>query len=127
MRFLLDELAARGTRKIVIGHRPRDSAGEHGDSTDLSPMFKAMSGHAAMYLSGHDHDMQIMRPVGGVTQIVSGAGGREAYPCRSHALSVWCDSSVHGALRLTLRGGVANLAFVSKDGNTLRHHRIAAE
>jgi hypothetical protein len=31
-------------------------------------------------VNGHDHDMQPLRPIDGITEFVAGAGGRSLYP-----------------------------------------------
>ena len=66
----------RATWRIVIGHHPMLSHGKHGGSSGiaaaLAPLFKRYGVH--FYLSGHDHDLQLVRSNAGWCQIVSGAG-----------------------------------------------------
>ena len=64
-------------------HHPVFSAGLHGDLSSLRPIYSELRGHASMLLSGHDHDMQRLRPVNGITPLVDGAGGQELYPVNS--------------------------------------------
>ncbi len=65
--------------KVAYGHHPIYSSGVgHGGSPEqavLLPLFKQH--HLALYLAGHDHHMELQRPEGGVTFVISGAGGHE--------------------------------------------------
>lgn len=120
LRWLRAQLAGPGTCRIVLWHRPRYSAGLHGDAPDIAPLWNATLGRATLVLNGHDHDMQRMRPVRGVTQLVSGAGGHYLYPVRAgHPRLAWSNARGYGALRLDLRPGAARYAFVASDGREL--------
>ena len=119
VRWLQRRLAGPGTCRIVFWHRPRFSGGLHRDAPDVAPLWNATLGRAAIVLNGHDHDMQRMRPVRGVTQFVSGAGGHYLYPVRPHPRLAWSSDRTYGALRLDLRPGEARYAFVSSVGRTL--------
>ena len=70
--------AVSGGRIIVFGHHPVYSAGSHGDTHVLVDwLLPLMSRHGVdLYLAGHDHDLEVRRPVDGVHFVVSGAGGR---------------------------------------------------
>lgn len=62
--------------KIVALHHPPYSAGYQGSSEDVraifSPLFERHG--VQLVLSGHDHDYQRSKVIGGVTYIVSGGG-----------------------------------------------------
>jgi predicted phosphodiesterase len=119
-RWLEDQLGSPGTCRIAFWHRPRFSAGtHHGDDEDMEPVWNALRGHAAIVLSGHEHDMQRFKPIDGITQFVSGAGGAELYSLDSDDRLAFGDDDSYGALRLDLRRGVARHAFVAADGRTL--------
>jgi hypothetical protein len=63
--------------KVVFGHHPIFSGGEHGDTDrlirDLLPILK---GRAQVYIGGHDHDMQYL-VADGVHLVQIGGSGRE--------------------------------------------------
>ncbi len=69
---------SRARWKIVIGHHPLYSDGEHGDNEALQVLLEPLlSGYGVdFYVCGHDHDQELLKPVRGVTYIVSGAGGK---------------------------------------------------
>ncbi len=109
-----------GTCRIAFMHHPRYSAGLHGDLTGLQEIFDELSGHASIALAGHDHDMQRLHPVDGITPYVDGSGGNELYPVnRADQRLAFFDDTHHGALRINLRPDRAALTFVDQDGATL--------
>ena len=122
LAFLRRELTrARDTCVIAFMHRPRFNAGEHRDEQrHVEPIWQVLRGRAAILLSGHDHNLQRFRPVGGTVQYVIGAGGRTRYHVdggdRRLAFS---DDSVDGALRMRLAPRVARLSIVAANGDVL--------
>jgi len=75
--WLHDELGRSTARwKIVYGHHPVYSHGVHGDTprliTELLPVLKD---RADAYFAGHEHDMQHLKPEGGVHLFIAGSGG----------------------------------------------------
>ncbi len=122
LAFLRRELAGvkRGCA-IVFMHRPRFNAGAHRDEErDVDPLWRALRGRAAILLSGHDHDLQRFRPVGGTTQYVIGAGGRERYDVDEHDPRLaFSRDSTDGALRLRLKPGIARLSIIAVNGDVI--------
>ncbi len=120
LRAKIDRTPRYGTCRIAFMHHPVFSAGLHGDLSALRGIFGELEGHASIVLAGHDHDMQRLRPVGGITPYVDGAGGNELYPVnRRDPRLAFADDSHHGALRMKLRPGRAILTFVGEDGTRL--------
>ncbi|MCP5054506.1 MAG: acid phosphatase [bacterium] len=75
--WLVDELNRSTARwKIVFGHHPVFSNGKHGDSAQMQDIIKPVldNHNVDLYISGHDHDLEILYPVNGVHYIVNGAG-----------------------------------------------------
>jgi hypothetical protein len=117
LRWLNAQLAEPGTCRIGFWHRPRYSAGLHGDQVDMAPLWDALTGHASLVLAGHDHDMERLRPIGGLTELVSGAGGHGHYALDHHDPRVeFGNDTTYGALRITLTPGRAVLDFVALNG-----------
>jgi len=102
---------------LAFWHRPRYSAGKHGDQRDVAPLWNAVRGHATLVLNGHDHNLQRLRPRDGITELVAGAGGRSRYrlDARDPRLAFASDR-VDGAVRLKLRPGRASVRLVAADG-----------
>jgi hypothetical protein len=125
-RWLRERLRAPGDCRIAFWHRPRYSAStDHGDQSDMAPLWNDLRGHAAIALAGHEHDMQRFKPIDGITEFVSGAGGKSHYGIRdSDRRLAFGNDRDDGALRVTLRPGTAAYAFVTADGRVLDHGSI---
>lgn len=121
LRWLQSALrGASGTCTLAFWHRPRFSAGPHGDDESTATLWDALRGKAALVLSGHDHDLQRLRPQDGLTQYVAGAGGRSHYAVdASDPRLAFFDDQRDGALRIRLSPGLAELTFVAADGAVL--------
>jgi hypothetical protein len=124
LRWLRRQVRAPGTCRIAFWHRPRFSAATHGDQEDMAPVWNALRGRARIVVGGHDHDMQRFRPVGGITSFVSGAGGHSLYPVRRERRLAFADDTHFGALRLRLRRGLADHAFVTAGGRAVDRGRV---
>jgi hypothetical protein len=119
LRWLQRRLAAPGTCRLAFWHRPRLNAGRHGDQADLAPLWDALTGHAALVVTGHDHNMQRFHPIRDTTEVVSGAGGHGHYGLHRDARLAFGNDRDYGALRIDLRPGRARLRFVSSAGRVL--------
>ena len=121
LRWLRATLARRrGTCRLAYWHRPRFSAGKHGDQDDTQPLWSALRGRTAIVLTGHDHNMQRLRPIDGITEFVSGAGGKSHYELdHGDDRLAFADDQTYGALRLELTPTAARYAFVSAAGQVL--------
>ncbi len=132
-RWLRSRLDKPGTCRIAFWHRPRFTAGgHHRDAGDMAPIWDALRGKATIVVTGHEHSMQRLRPIDGITSFVSGAGGRDRYELRrDDPRLAFGDDRHFGALRLRLRRGEARYAYVSTagrvlDGGTLRCRPLRA-
>ena len=121
LTWLRSRLRAPGTCRLAFWHRPRYSAGtKHGDADGMAPVWNSLRGRATIVVAGHEHSMQRLRPIDGITSFVSGAGGHSRYALRREDRRLaFGDDSHDGALRLRLRRGVAAYAFISSAGRVL--------
>jgi hypothetical protein len=106
-----------GNCTIAFVHRPRLSAGLHARAERMEPAWSLLQGRAVALVSGHDHNYQRFRPQRGTVQFVVGTGGRSRYDVdeRDRRLARSDDESF-GALRIRLRPGRADYAYVTVDG-----------
>ena len=120
VRWLQGAVAEPGTCRLAFWHRARFSAGRHGDQEDVAPLWDSLRGKAAIVVAAHDHDLQRLHPIDGITQFVSGAGGRSLYETDDgDGRLAFANDRDYGALRLELRPGVADYAFVTSSGKRL--------
>jgi hypothetical protein len=123
LAWLRRRLAAPGTCRIAFWHRPRFSAGPHGDARDMAPLWNALRHRARLVLSGHDHTLQRYRLKDGLTEYVAGAGGSILYRNRRDSRHAFARDRLTGGLRLILEPGKATLEFRSSSGRLLDRSR----
>ncbi|MFH0903412.1 MAG: metallophosphoesterase [Pseudomonadota bacterium] len=114
MAWLEADLAANELPWIVAyGHEPPYSSGQHGSTIDIqrrfSPIFEKHQ--VALVLSGHDHDYERTNPIGGVTYVVTGGGGRGTRPVGTSAFTAYSEAVLH-------------FVYVVVEGDTLVLHAI---
>lgn len=118
LRWLERELSESTARwKIALGHHTLYSGGEHGDNEVmqhlLEPLFTKYG--IDFYLAGHDHDLELLKPIKGVNYVISGAGGK-------HRDVRWRDNTVYTVTNLgfsyfRISAHEAVLEFLSRNGN----------
>ena len=120
LRGRLQETPQYGNCRLAFWHKPRYSAGAHGDEPDIDPLWDALARRARLVLNGHDHSMQRFKGRRGIVEFVSGAGGHEmtGVDDGDHRLAFKAEGKV-GALRVALRRRRANFAFVGGGGRVL--------
>jgi acid phosphatase len=93
LNWLATALSSSTARwKIVFGHHPIYSNGDHGGSERVRSAVEQIliDNGVDLYLAGHDHNLEILEPVNGVHYVVSGAGaGIRSY---QHG-----DNTIYGA------------------------------
>jgi len=120
-RWLARQASRGGNCRIAFWHRPAYSAGKYREGSDRARRYwDALVGGARIVVSGHDHNMQRLRPRDGIVQFISGAGGRHRYDVSEDARRLaFADDGHFGALRLRLSPGRAQWRFVSARGHVL--------
>jgi acid phosphatase len=118
--WLEAQLAASTAKwKIVFGHHPIYSGGGHGDTAelkkDLLPLLKKAK--VDFYLSGHDHDSEVIEADGGVNFVVSG-NAAEAKAVKGGPHSKFAQSRL-GFAYLRAQGDRMTLKMVKSDGATV--------
>ncbi|MFH0946126.1 MAG: metallophosphoesterase [Planctomycetota bacterium] len=107
--------------KIVFGHHPLYSSGDHGGSTRMREALEQIleERKADLYLAGHDHHMEVLKPTSSVLHVVAGAAGGpdKAYPV------TWGEQTIYaatggGILLLRLERDLLLLEFIRMDGKT---------
>ena len=69
--------ASRAAWKVVYGHHPIYSEGQHEDNNQkIAQLLPALKDRADVYIAGHDHDMQHLKPEGRLHFFVAGSAGK---------------------------------------------------
>jgi hypothetical protein len=114
--------ASKAPWKIVMGHHPIYSSGEHGFNQGLHETLEPLlvKHKVDLYLAGHDHDYERFKPIQGVQYIVSGGGG--AY-LRNFKTPLMSQSLVHlkahHFLDFELKGNTLQLQVIDKTGQVI--------
>ena len=116
LAWLKEELAkSRAIWKLVYGHHPIYSAGVHEDSPRLvKQLLPVLKERADIFLAGHDHDLQHLKPEGGVHFFVSGGGGAGIRQPRPGPRSLFAKG-VHGFSVLEADAKELKVRFFDRD------------
>ena len=129
--WLKADLAANAGKQVVaFWHHPRYSSGQHGDFSQMDPIWDLLyQAGAEVVLAGHDHDYERFAPMNasdgrddarGVRQFVVGTGGKNLYSfSSSKPNSEVRRNDAYGVLVLKLYPDHYEWAFVSDSGKVL--------
>lgn len=129
LRWLSGELDRSKARwKIVYGHHPpyiaADSPQWDHDQRILSTLMPILGGRADVYIAGHVHDLEHLRPVGGVNLFIAGGGGAQTYPIHQENRHSLFAKQAYGFAVLEIEQISLMVRFVDKNGTELYHARI---
>lgn len=115
--------ASKAQWKIVIGHHPIYSGGEHGDSPELIkhilPLLQEYGVQA--YFNGHDHDLQHLM-AGDINLFISGAGS-QVRPTRKTTHTKFAKSS-SGITAVSLGADAMDIRMIDNKGASLYTTRV---
>ena len=135
-RWLTAELAqarAAGEPIAAMWHRPRFSTGEHGDASEMQPIWSALAtNRAAFVLNGHEHNYERWEPLtatgaptaAGITEFIVGTGGADLRAQRRSDPRSAVYLEVHGVIRLALASDSYSWEMISIDGSVVDHGRV---
>jgi hypothetical protein len=117
LRWLDRELARSRSRwKIVYGHEPIYSYGAHGGSPQLERQLLPLLRHRAhVYLAGHEHTAQHLKPEDGVHFLVTPSAGQGPRPKAAGARTLY-TGSYYGFLAFEGRPDALSVTFIDSDG-----------
>lgn len=111
--------------KIVIGHHPIYSAGDHGDTKSLQGKFLETleTNQVDFYISGHDHDLQYLKnPNRKLHFLISGAGSK-VREMHSSPYSIFAAAEP-GFVVITLKENKSNIRFINDKGKEIFNKSI---
>lgn len=114
---------ADNTWKIVVGHHPVYSVGLHGNTRELTELFKPVLNNKKVdfYIAGHDHDLEHLKPPNETVNYLVSGGGAESYPILSNANSLFAMSSP-GFLVMTIYPERSESYFYNDKGELVYHY-----
>lgn len=117
LKWLDEELSrSRARWKIVYGHEPIYSHGRYGDTPGFARMLMPiLKNRANVYLAGHEHDLQHLRPEDGVHFVIAGGGGASIRPVNPGPRTLFAKSSFGFAV-FDCTESALKLSFVDADG-----------
>jgi tartrate-resistant acid phosphatase type 5 len=108
----------------VYAHHAIFSDGYHGDNATLiDQLLPVLRNRIDLYLSGHEHDMQHLRPVDGVTFVTSGGGGSDLRPPRPTSRSFFAKAAF-GFTILEASPTELNVRFVGADSKVMHQFTL---
>ena len=122
----LDEELKKSTArwKLVYGHHPIYSDGDHGDNARLiEKLLPILKGRADAYIAGHDHTLEQIKPEGGLHFFVSGGGGARLYKVKQAPRAVYVQA-IHGFCVIEADQAELRVRFIGADLNQLHENTI---
>ncbi|MEQ9451612.1 MAG: metallophosphoesterase [Pseudomonadales bacterium] len=89
---------AKSIWRVVIAHHPIRNYGAHGETANLAEAFlpALRESDVHLYISGHDHNQQIIQRAKEPLYLISGAGGKKAYPVNTGEKDLLASSEENG-------------------------------
>jgi tartrate-resistant acid phosphatase type 5 len=122
----LDAELKKSTAKwrLAYGHHPIYSDGPHGDSPLLiEKLLPLLKNRVDVYLAGHDHIFNHIRPDAGVQFFVSGGGGAPVYSVKPGPRTMFAQST-HGFTILEIDADEVRARFIGADSKQLYTYSI---
>jgi 3',5'-cyclic AMP phosphodiesterase CpdA len=122
--WLRDEIAKSTARwKVVYGHHHIYSAWRLDNATLIARLLPVIKGKVDLYLCGHDHNLQVLKPEQGTHFIVAGAGGAGSYGIKPYERSVF-SKSTYGFTILEADATRITVKFIEDNVGQIYEHVI---
>jgi 3',5'-cyclic AMP phosphodiesterase CpdA len=112
---------ARERWKVVVGHHPIYSVGDHGSEPDMKRMVERIleKHHVNIYFAGHDHSLQSLQREGSpIRHLISGGGSEHTSVKEDPAITRYAKAST-GFLVVALQGGSMKVHFIDNGGKEI--------
>ena len=119
----LENVPANVKWKMVIGHHPYYTVGPRIKNYDTLTVREKLAGifekyKIDVYLSGHDHSLQHLKPEGHTHQFISGAGS-ELTPVTSGIPYSRFEASEHGFMYFAVNSNKLHVKAINMTGKVL--------
>ena len=100
----------------MYGHHPIYSGGAYEDRPDLiAKLLPLLRDRVDVYICGHDHNLQHLKPEGGVHFFVAGGGGAGTYELKEYERAIF-KAQTHGFAALEAEAKQLKVRLVKADG-----------
>lgn len=125
LMWLKEELEkSRAHWKIVYGHHPIYSDGDHGDSIGLKArLLPLLKDRVDMYLVGHDHVVNHIKPENGIHFFVSGGAGAVLYKIKPKERTLFAQS-VNAFAVIDADSKAMKFRFIDADNKPIYEYKI---
>lgn len=105
--------------RAVVAHHPVRNAGEHGENAQLVRQLlpQLQRCHVDLYLSGHDHNQQLLLREGEPAWLISGGGGQTIYQLPKNGVQTTFAASQPGFVKLDFDQNRLNLNYYDDHGS----------
>lgn len=113
--------------KIVAGHHTIRSCGKHyNDKTRLAEMLLPVlqESEVDIYLSGHDHNQQLIVKDGEPGYVINGAGGKSLYPQKTDSDDLRFFRKGYGFVSLKVNATKLSLEYYDDAANKVSSHEL---
>jgi acid phosphatase type 7 len=119
LRWLEQDLAATDRAwKVVWFHVPPFAVSRHADEPQLQTIVALLErARVDLVLNGNDHHFARFFPIGHVTYVTSGGGGKSLYPVHDDPRLAYAESVFH-FVKVTVDGDALTLEAIDADGRT---------
>lgn len=125
LRWLANELSVSRARwKIVYGHHPIISDAPRGDNQTLKEkLLPILKGRADVYLTGHEHNLQHLKPEGNLHFFIVGGGGQKLDKFTASECTLFARRD-YGFSVLEANQNQLKIRFIGADGNQLYEYAL---
>jgi tartrate-resistant acid phosphatase type 5 len=125
---LVEAASGSGPRWVVaLGHHPYASNGQNGDAHRRLARFleREVCGQADVYLSAHDHNLQVLPPLPSCNtlQVIAGGGGYATYTLPGSHPALFQQQTL-GFAYVAVEGNHLRLEMIAPDGTVLFRHEV---
>ncbi len=113
--------------KIVVAHHPVRTYGKHLGETgaiEKALLPALQEAHVDLYLSGHDHNQQVIAREGEPYYVVSGGGGAKTYKMKKPSPDLQFAKSINGFAGVNINGSTLKISIYDTTGTVLSSYVV---
>jgi len=129
IRFIEESFApsaGQPTWRVVVAHHPIRNLGRHGETPRLAAILLPVlqKYHIDLYVTGHDHDQQLIARDGEPYYVISGGGGQSLYHVSPGQDGLLFGKSQHGFCSIAVDSSAMQISFYDDDAEMASRYAI---